>query len=54
MSHRSSVLVGPEAHFTSLQTIGLDYLMATKLKIYNKAKFSSSPKMSGSIKQQNH
>lgn len=51
MSHRSSVLVGPEAHFTALQTIGLDYLMAAKLEIYNKVKFSSSRKFSGSIKQ---
>lgn len=42
MSHRSSILAGPEAHFTALQTIGLDYLMAAKLEIYNKVKFSSS------------
>lgn len=51
MSHRSTVLVGPEAHFTALQTIGLYYLMAAKLEIYNKVKFSSSHKFSGSIKQ---
>lgn len=49
MSHRTNVLVGLEAILTLYKQ--LDYLMAAKLEIYNKAKFSLSHSLNGSIKK---